>query len=124
MKKIIFLILLVLSIASIFYVNQYEVWPYNYHVANLIEQLSLWIVVLFIINIFAISLDIKKYKIWLIISIIFAGASLLLAYNTGDGNGAIVSFDGEMQTWFLSGLYSVVSIIYFVFQYLKTSSHR
>lgn len=121
MKKIIFLILLVLSITSIFYVNQYEVWPYNYHVANFVEQFSLWIVILFIINIFALSLDIKKYKIWLIFSFIFVGVSLLLAYNTGDGNGAIVSMDGEMQTWFLSGLYSIFSFSYFIFQYFRNN---
>jgi uncharacterized membrane protein len=88
-------------------------------VASKIWNFCQWSLIIFIINIFALSLDIKKYKIWLFISIIFVAASILLAYNTGDGNGAIVSIDGEMQTWFLSGFYSLVSIIYFTFQHFR-----
>jgi hypothetical protein len=119
MKKI-FTLFFGLTLLVLFsYYYKYTNDQFDYRVASKIWNFCQWSLIIFIINIFALSLDIKKYKIWLFISIIFVAASILLAYNTGDGNGAIVSIDGEMQTWFLSGFYSLVSIIYFTFQHFR-----
>ncbi|MFA6000359.1 MAG: hypothetical protein WC783_05310 [Candidatus Paceibacterota bacterium] len=67
----------------------------------------------------AFNLEINKYKIWLITSVTVSAISIFIAYATGSGNGAIVDIDGELITWFFAGLYSFISIIYFIFQAIK-----
>ena len=119
MKKIVSIILLLVSAGSLFVVKKYEVWPFDYHFANLLEFISLWLVVFFIISLFALGLPEKKYKIWFFISIPVVLLSLYWAYMVGDGNGAILSFDGEMITWFCVGIYSIVSFIFVLVNFLK-----
>ncbi len=120
MKKIISLSLFILSLAIFFWLSSYtNEWPFNYHVSEFVSYLFYWSSVLFIVSLLALTLNQKKYKIWLFVTIIYIAISVLIAWATGDGNGAIVSFDGELTTWFLIGLYSLISIIYFIAQFFK-----
>jgi len=120
MKKKTSISLLVLSILIFLGLNNYsDSINYNYHIDALIGYLFFWIFVLFIFSLFAFILNDKKYKIWLIIGIIISILSILIAYGVGDGNGAIVDIDGELITWFFAGLYSFISIIYFIVQFFK-----
>src|SRR3989344_9408750 len=109
MKKIISLILLLLSVGLFFWLSSYIKWPFNYHVAEFIGYLFYLSVVLFVVSLFAFTVDNKKYKRWLLTTLIYVIVSIFFAYATGDGNGTILSFDGEMVTWFFAGLYSLVS---------------
>ena len=72
-----------------------------------------------ILSLLTFKLDTKKYRIWLIISLVLSAISIFFAYAAGDGNGAIVDIDGELITWFFVGLYSFISIIYFIVQFFK-----
>ncbi len=119
MKKIFSFVFFVLALASISYTYKYEHWPYNYHVANFLEQLSLWLLLVFMFSLVSFILDYKNYKIWSILTVLWIILSLFLSYKIGDGSGTIISTDGEMITWYLIGLYSIVSIFYFITQYLK-----
>ena len=123
MKKKISLVLLFLSILlfSTLYVysetNLINQGSYDYHIDDFFGYIFLWSFVLFVLSLLAFKLDVTKYKIWLLISIIISLVSVLLAYEAGDGNGAIVDIDGELITWFFTGLYSFISIIYFIIQF-------
>src|SRR3989338_3985828 len=92
---------------------------YNYHVCDFIGYVFLWIFMLFILSLLAFKLDINKYKTWLIISLIISAVSIFFAYAAGDGNGAVVDIDGELTTWFFVGLYSFISVVYFIVQFFK-----
>lgn len=78
-----------------------------------------WALVLFILNVFSLTLEKDKYSNWAVISIVVSIISLFFAYKIGDGNGAIVSINGELVNWFFAGLYSFISIIYFIVQYSR-----
>ena len=92
---------------------------FNYHISNFLGYLFYWSITLFVISLFALSLDQKKYKMWGLFTFIYVLISILIAYGVGDGNGAIVSFDGKDLTWFFAGLYSLASIIYFAVQHFR-----
>ena len=120
MKKIISLLSLVLSVGIFFWYSSYTKGPFDYHVAQFVGYLFYWSVALFLVSLFAFILDTKKYKIWLLLTAIYMAISILIAWGTGDGNGAIVSFDGKDLTWVFAGLYSFVCIVYFIVQFIKT----
>jgi len=97
---------------------------FNYHVSDFIGYMFFWSFTLLILSLLASKLDIYKYRIWLIISVVISIISIFIAYAIGGGNGAIISFDGEMVTWFFVGLYSFVSIIYFIVQFFKNRKNN
>ena len=120
MKKIISLLLLVLSGVIFYWYSSYtRQWPFDYHVAQFVGYLLYWSVALFVVSLFAFMLDNKKYKIWLLVTVVYVALSILFSYETGDGNNAIVSFDGKDLTWIFTSLYSLISIIYFIVQFFK-----
>lgn len=123
MKKIVSVILFVLSLGIIFSSEYYTIWPFNYHIAEFIGYVVIWFVVLFIVSLFALVLENIKYKKWFSLSVVFTLLSIFIAYKIGDGNGGILSVDGELMTWFLSGLYSFISLIYFIVQFVKNRKH-
>ena len=125
MKRIISLSLLVLSVVIFFWLSSYtNEWPFDYHVSEFVGYLFYWSVTLFVVSLFALMLDERKYKIWLLVTSIYVLVSILFAYGTGDGEGNILSFDGEAITWFFAGLYSFVCIIYFIIQFIKKHKNR
>ncbi|OGI90690.1 hypothetical protein A3A95_02280 [Candidatus Nomurabacteria bacterium RIFCSPLOWO2_01_FULL_39_18] len=119
MKKIISFSLLLLSVGIFLGYSSYTKGPFDYNTAQFIGYLFYWGVVLFIVSLFAFVLDTKKYKIYSLITLVYVLISILLAYETGGGSGAIVSFDGKDLTLFFAGLYSFISIIYFIVQLFK-----
>ena len=92
---------------------------FSYHVSDFVGYVSLWSITIFILSLLAFKLDIEKYKIWLKTSLVISAFSIFLAYMAGSGNGAIVDINGELVTWFFTGAYSFLSIIYFVVQFAK-----
>ena len=92
---------------------------FNYHISDFVGYLLFWSLTLFVLSLLASKLEASKYKIWLIISILASIISMLIAYAVGDGNSSIISINGEFITWFFTGLYSLVSIIYFIVQFFK-----
>ena len=76
---------------------------------------------LFTIPIFllALTLSDNKHNKWLKFTGIFFGISMVLVYMTPEYGSGLVSLDRELVNWFLVGLYSFISIIYFAIHFFK-----
>jgi hypothetical protein len=120
MKKLIPLLFLGSSIIVFVYYSNYTKGSFNYHVAQFIGYIFYWSVALFIGSLAAFVIDQKKYKTWLLSTIIYVLFSIFIAYMAGDGGGGIVSFDGKDLTLILAGLYLLFSIFYSMTQFFKT----
>ena len=119
MKKIVSFSIFIVTIVVFILRDRYEQWPFDYQVAQVMDNLFLWLLSLFILSLFSFTLETKKYKIWLSVTLLFSLLSIYWAYRIGDGSGSLISFDGETTTWLLVGLYSFISLIYFIIQYFK-----
>ena len=119
MKKTISLVLFFLSFGIYLGYSYYIKGPFDYHVAQFAGYFFYWNVALFIMSLFALTLNGIKYRKWLIFTLIFVIFSMLVAYTTGDGNDSIINFDGELLTFISICIYSLVSIIYFTIQFFK-----
>jgi hypothetical protein len=120
MKKIFSLLLLVSSLILFFWLLNYpNSLTFDYHTGQFVGYLFYWSFTLFLMSIFAWILDIKKYQKWVIFTVIYVILSILLAYRIGDGGSAIISIDGKLITLFLITLYSIISITYFIIQFVK-----
>ena len=121
MKKIISLILFLISTGIFFWYSSYtKQWPFDYHIAQYVVYLLDWSITLFIVSLFAWILNNEKYKIWLLVTGIYIAISLLLAYVTGSGTDTIINIDGKLLTLYFVELYSIISIIYFIVLLIKT----
>ncbi|MFZ2150047.1 MAG: hypothetical protein WAV15_02730 [Minisyncoccia bacterium] len=78
------------------------------------EHLLLWIVVLLPLSLLALTLSDQKHKFWLKLSGIFFVISISIVFLVPEYDSGIVSVDRELTNWFFVGLYSLVSIIYFI----------
>ncbi len=124
MKKIVSLVLLVLSVLIFFIYSNYTKGFFDYDIAQQIGYFFYWSVDLFILSLIAQVIAVDRYRKWITISLIFSILSIIFAYIMGSGNGSIVSVDGKLTTWFLVGLYSAVSIIYFIIQFFRQRKSR
>ncbi len=117
MKKITSLFILVVAILLFIWLKYYgESSSYNYHLAYFAEYVLYWSVDIFILSLFAFAINNTKYKRWLIVTIPLMLISIAFAYSI-DGNDVL--FDGQYVTFWLIGLYSFFSIIYFIVQFFK-----
>jgi hypothetical protein len=118
-KKIVSIFLFLGSISMFFLISNYTKNFFDYHIAQNMGYVFYWVTALFLLSLLAYGLQYKKYKLWLCISTVYTAASLLVAYKVGDGNGTILDFDGKLLTLIFIGLYSFISIIYFIVQFFK-----
>ncbi|MFZ2621280.1 MAG: hypothetical protein WAX85_03195 [Minisyncoccia bacterium] len=119
MKKIVSSLFLVMSVGIFVWYSHYTKGSFDYDTAQFVGYLFYWSVSLFIVSLFALVADNKKYKIWVLFTLIYVPISILIAYETGNDGGAIISFDGKDITLFFAGLYTLISIIYFLIQFFK-----
>ena len=125
MKKIISLLLFLILVGIFFWYSSYtKQWPFDYHIAQLVGYLLYWSIALFLVSLFALVLNKRKYKIWLLITAIYVIIAVLIAYSVGGGNDAIVNIDGKLLTWYLAGLYSFVSVIYFIVLIFQNNKNK
>ncbi|MEQ1500438.1 MAG: hypothetical protein ABL917_03660, partial [Parcubacteria group bacterium] len=97
----------------------YTSHSFNYDVGQILSYLIYWTICVFIISIFALILDDRKYKNWVILTIIYFLFSVITAVATSDDSSSILSFDGKDLTLILLSFYSFVSTIYFIFSFIK-----
>ncbi len=81
---------------------------------------GLWFLIMIFISLFALSLNNQKHKIWLIFTGIFFILSMIIVFMTPEYGSGLVTVDRELTNWFLAGLYSFLSIVYFIVQYFKS----
>jgi len=84
-----------------------------------------WFAVLIILSVFALTLNDQKHKFWLKFTGIFFAISMLLVFMMPEtARGLMLNPDRESVNWFFLGLYSLISIIYFIVQLVnKNKSH-
>lgn len=87
--------------------------------ATYFSEIGLWFLIMIILGFFALSLNSQKHKIWLVFTGIFFVVSMVLVFITPEYGHGIVSIDRELVNWFFAGLYSLISIIYFIVQHFK-----
>lgn len=88
--------------------------------ANYLEYPFLWVLILIPLSLFALTLNDQKHKFWLKFTGIFFIISMVIVFLTPEYGTGIVSIDRELINWFLAGLYSFISIIYFIVQFFKS----
>lgn len=125
MKKISCLIFFLLSLSLFFYLNYFIRWPFNYHIVDFLTYVLIWSMAMFIMSLPAFLLGDKGYhKQWLTTSILVACGSIIVSILIGDGNGSILSFDGESISFVLAILYCISSLIYIGIHSLKNQKHK
>lgn len=81
---------------------------------------SLWVLVLIPLSLLAITLKDQKHKFWLKFTGIFFVISMVFVFIMPEtARGLMLNPDRESINWFLVGLYSFISIIYFIVQFFK-----
>lgn len=79
-----------------------------------------WSLLLIPISLFALVLKDEKYKFWLKFTGIFFAGSMFLVYIMPEYDPGLVSLDRELTNWFFAGVYSFISVIYFIVQFVKS----
>lgn len=79
-----------------------------------------WFLVLIPLSFFALTLTDKKHKFWLKFTGIFFAVSMILVFAMPEtARGLMLNPDRESTNWFLGGLYSFISVVYFIVQFFK-----
>ncbi len=79
----------------------------------------LWFIVLIPLSLLALTLNEQKHKFWLKFTGAFFSISMFLVFLMPEYGTGVVSVDRELTNWFLTGVYSFISIIYFIVQFIK-----
>jgi len=89
---------------------------------NLVDRFYhpfVWSLALIPLSLLSLTLSDKKHKFWLKFTGIFFVVSMVLVFLSPEYDSGIVGFDRELMNWFFAGLYSVVSMVYFIVQYFR-----
>ena len=117
-KKFAFLAIL-LFVLSFILTSTYADKLLSYNVVDNISYVFLWTITLIPLSLFALSLNDQKHKFWLKFTGIFFVVSMFIVFLMPEYDSSIVSVDRELTNWFFVGLYSLISIIYFIVQFIK-----
>lgn len=79
----------------------------------------LWILILIPLSLFALTLNNTQHKTWLKFTGIFFAISMILVFLSPEYDSGIISVDREIVNWFLAGLHSFISLVYFIVQFVK-----
>src|SRR6185369_5528280 len=80
---------------------------------------GLWFLIEIPLATLAFTLSIEKYKFWIKLTGIFFVITMILVFISPEFDSAIFSIDKESMNWFFVGLYSFVSMVYFLVQLIK-----
>jgi len=88
--------------------------------ADVMQYPFVWFLEVFILSLFALILNDQKYKFW----IKFTGVSFLVgmffvSISPETARGIMLNPDKESVNWIFAGLYSLISVIYFIVQFMK-----
>ncbi len=119
MKKKIALVFLFISGLIYLFEYSYTNNSFNYHIDQFVGYIFVWSVSIFVLSILGYKLSDQKYRMWSVTSIGLGTLSVFLGYLIGDGTPGMLNFDGESINLILVGLYSTISVFYFLYQYFK-----
>lgn len=87
---------------------------------DILQYPGFWFLVLIPLSLLALTLNNIKHKFWLKFTIIFFVISMFIVFITPEtSRGLMLNPDRESTNWFFVGLYSFISIIYFIIQFIK-----
>ncbi len=118
-KKIIFLSILLFIAGFLMMMPCDEQLSCNGPLSNYVGYPLLWFLVFIPLTLLALTLNDQKHKFWLKFTGIFFALSMFIVFLTPEYDPGIVSVDRELINWFFVGLYSLISITYFVVQFFK-----
>lgn len=87
-------------------------------------NIIIWVLILIPLSLFALVLNDEKHKSWLKFSTVFFVISMIIVFITPEYGSGIVSIDRELVNWFFAGLYTLVSILYFITQFIKQRKNK
>ncbi len=121
MKKKFILLTLVLLIGSfsLFLPCDKDLYCHGYF-SEVMQYPFVWFLALVPLSLFALTLKDEKYKFW----IKFTGISFIIGMffvliSPETARGIMLNPDKELVNWFFAGLYTFISIIYFIVQFIK-----
>jgi len=88
-------------------------------IAEKLQYPFLWTLLMIPVSLFSLVLNDQKHKFWLKFTGVFFVISMVIVYMTPEYGSGIVSIDRELTNWFFAGLYSFISIIYFIVQFVR-----
>lgn len=87
--------------------------------SKVVQYPFIWFIVLVPLSLFSLTLNDQKHKFWLKFTGIFFAISMFIVFLMPEYGTGIVSVDRELTNWFFVGIYSFISIIYFIVQFIK-----
>ena len=118
-KKIVFLAIILFFAGFLLMMPCDKMLSCNGPISNYIGYPLLWFLIWIPLTLLALTLKNEKHKFWLIFTGVFFSASMILVFATPEYGSGVVSIDRELVNWFLLGLYSFISIVYFIVQFIK-----
>ncbi len=123
-KRFILITIMLLIISFLMFLpcesDLYCTGPY----ADVIQYPFIWFMLLVPLSIFALFLNEEKHKFWLKFTGVFFIISMVLVYMMPEYGAGMLSPDRELTNWFFAGLYTFISIIYFIVQFFKSRRNR
>jgi hypothetical protein len=118
-KKTILLVLLLLLASFLLFLPCDKDLYCRGSLFGIVQYPFIWFFILTPISLVAFTLNDQKYKFWLKFTSMFFVVSMFFVYIMPEYDPAIVSIDRKLTNWFFVGLYSLISIIYFIVQFIK-----
>ncbi len=118
-KKFIFLPIILLVLVFVFSLPCDKYLTCEGRAMDILQYPGLWFLILIPLSLLALTLTDEKHKFWLKFTGIFFAISMVIVFLLPEYDSAIVSVDRELGNWFFVGLYSFISIIYFIIQFVK-----
>lgn len=118
-KKLIFGNIVLLIILFLFFLPCDNTLYCTGVMAEKLQYPFLWSLLMIPLSLFALVLNDQRHKFWLKFTGIFFLISMVIVYLMPEYDPGIVSIDRELTNWFFAGVYSFISIIYFIVQFVK-----
>ena len=118
-KKFIFWSVFLLALTFVFSAPCDKYLSCDGKLSNILAYPGLWFLILIPLSLLALTLNDQKHKFWLKFTGIFFAISMFIVFLMPEYGSGIVSVDRELTNWFFVGLYSFISIIYFIVQFFK-----
>lgn len=119
-KKSILLIVLLLVVSFLLFLPCDKDLYCEGMFSKTVQYPFVWFVILVPLSLLALTLNNQKHKFWLKFTGVFFLISIFIIFLQPEYGTGVVSIDRELTNWFFAGLYSFISVVYFIVQFFKT----
>lgn len=119
-KKFIILPIILLVLVFVFSLPCNKYLTCEGKAMDILQYPGLWFLILIPLSLFAIILSDQKHRLWLKFTGMFFIVAMFFVFSMPEMSGSFIpDLDRETTNWFFIGLYSFISIIYFIFQFFR-----